>query len=189
VPHERHVDPAILEFALDTVRGGRRVLDLGCGDGRVTGELSRAGVEVVGVDPSAVALERARSAHPGLEFVAPGADGSLPLGDSEFDVVVCLHVLEHVADTQTLLSEARRVLVPGGRMVISVPWHGTLKNVWIALRSFDRHHDPLAPVLRFYTESSLERLLEDFGFEQVTTRGIDGLPSARRTLLATAKRA
>jgi ubiquinone/menaquinone biosynthesis C-methylase UbiE len=188
VPHERHVDHAILDFALEEVRGGHRVLDLGCGDGRVTGELARTGVEVVGLDPSAVALERARAAHPDLEFVAPCEDGSLPFGDSEFDVAVCLHVLEHVADTQMLLSEARRVLVPGGRLAITVPWHGTVKNVWIALRSFDRHHDPLEPVLRFYTESSLTTLLGALGFETVRTRAAGGSPLFRKNLLASARR-
>jgi ubiquinone/menaquinone biosynthesis C-methylase UbiE len=154
----------------------------------MTAKLAASGAEVVGADPSTVALERARAAHPSIEFVAPRPDGTLPFEDSAFDAVVCLHVLEHVADTQSLLSEARRVLSPGGRIAITVPWHGAIKNVWIALSSFDRHHDPLEPVLRFYTESSLKRLLDAFGFEQVRTSGIGGAPLLRNTLTATATR-
>jgi SAM-dependent methyltransferase len=195
VPFDRRVDPAVLEFALDAVAGAAgpggepaRVLDLGCGDGRVAAELASAGARVSGVDPAAAAVERARAAHPELDLHAPLADGRLPLGDCSFDVVVCLQVLQHVVDTQLLLSEARRVLVPGGLLAVAVPWHGRLKNALIALRSFERHHDPLEPVLRFYTPRSLRGLLEAFGFERVELEGSGGLALARETLLARCRR-
>jgi SAM-dependent methyltransferase len=164
------------------------VLDLGCGDGRVAGELSRAGARVSGVDPSSAALERARAAYPQLDFHAPLADGRLSLPDCSFEVVISLNVLQHVADTQLLLSEARRVLVPGGLLAVAVPWHGRLKNVLIALRSFERHHDPLEPVLRFYTPRSLRALLDALGFERIELESRGGLPLARATLLARCRR-
>jgi SAM-dependent methyltransferase len=195
VPFDRPLDRAILEFALDACarEAGRvgaplRVLDLGCGDGRVAAELARTGAHVCGVDPAPAALQRARSAFPELAFQPTRADGRLPLADSSFEVVVCLNVLQHVADTQLLLSEARRVLVPGGLLALAVPWHGRLKNVLIALRSFERHHDPLEPVLRFYTPRSLRTLLEAFGFERVELEARGGLPLARATLLARSRR-
>ena len=195
LPLERRVDPGVVDFALDSyaresARAGvaLRVLDLGCGDGRVAGELARAGGRVTGVDPSPVALERARAAHPELDLDAPLPDGRLPLSDSSFELVVCLHVLEHVADTQLLVSEARRVLIPGGLLAVAVPWHGRLKSVVIALRGFERHHHPLEPVLRFYTPRSLRALLEAFGFELVELEASGGLPLARATLFARARR-
>jgi SAM-dependent methyltransferase len=165
------------------------VLDLGCGDGRLTARLAETGARVTGVDRSRIALERAREAHPELELAAPSPDGGLPFADGWFDVVVCINVLEHVADTQRFLSELRRVLAPAGFLALAVPWHGTLKNVLIALGSFERHHDPLEPVLRFYTRRSLGRLLSEFGFEDVRLRGAGGVPLLRRTLLARARRA
>jgi ubiquinone/menaquinone biosynthesis C-methylase UbiE len=195
VPVARPLDRAVLEFALDAVagaagpRGGpARVLDLGGGDGRVAAELAGAGAQVSLVDPAPAALERARAAHPELELHAPLADGRLPLPDCSFEIVVCLQVLQHVVDTQLLLSEARRVLVPGGLFAVAVPWHGRLKNVMIALRSFERHHDPLEPVLRFYTPRSLRGLLEAFGFERVELEARGGLALARTTLLARCRR-
>jgi 2-polyprenyl-6-hydroxyphenyl methylase/3-demethylubiquinone-9 3-methyltransferase len=154
----------------------------------VTVELASAGAQVTGVDTSRVAVERARTSHPELEFTVVSADEALPFADAAFDAVVCLHVLEHVADTQHLLSEARRVLAPGGRLAVSVPFHGRIKNLLVALRSFEHHHDPLQPVLRFYTRRSLARLLDEFGFEQVWVAGAGGVPLLRETLLARARR-
>jgi 2-polyprenyl-6-hydroxyphenyl methylase/3-demethylubiquinone-9 3-methyltransferase len=97
-------------------------------------------------------------------------------------------VLEHVADTQHFLSEARRVLAPAGLLGLTVPFHGVVKNVLVALRSFERHHDPLEPVLRFYTRRSLARLLDEFGFDQVRVTAAGGLPYLRETLLARGRR-
>ena len=164
------------------------MLDLGCGDGAVTAELAQDGVHVTGVDVSPVAIERARAAHPQIEFETAASDEPLPFGDAAFDAVVCLNVLEHVADTQHFLSEARRVLAPAGIVGLTVPFHGVLKNVLVALRSFERHHDPLEPVLRFYTRRSLASLLEQFGFERVHVSATGGLPYLHEMLLARAWR-
>jgi ubiquinone/menaquinone biosynthesis C-methylase UbiE len=190
VPADRPLGERSLAFALEALatleaNGRLRVLDLGCGDGRVAARLAAAGADVTGVDASQEALERASRANPELEFTSPNADGTLPLADNSFDAVVCINVLEHVADTQALVSEARRVLAPGGRLVVVVPWHGRLKN---ALGSFERHHDPLQPVLRFYSRRSLRMMLEELGFELVRLKGVGGVPFARETLLAEAKR-
>jgi 2-polyprenyl-6-hydroxyphenyl methylase/3-demethylubiquinone-9 3-methyltransferase len=161
------------------------VLDLGCGDGLISGALATAGAAVTGIDPSQTALARARERHPDLRFLAPDPDGTLPLPDSSFDVVACVNVLEHVADTQRLMSEARRVLAPGARIAIVVPFNGRIA----ALVSFERVHDPLEPVLRFYTRRSLAGLLPAFRFENVEVAAAGGLPLLRRKLLARATRA
>jgi len=165
------------------------VLDIGSGDGTLAARIAAHGAGVTGLDPSPAALERARDAHPALHWIAPADDGSLPLGDAGFDIVTCVNVLQHVADTQSLLSEARRVLVRGGLLLIAVPFHGRLRNVWTALTSFERHFDPLEPVLRFYTAASLGSLLRDLGFERVEVHARGGLPLMRETLVALARRA
>jgi SAM-dependent methyltransferase len=191
VPAERPFDEAALAWALATVAlaGKRpRVLDLGCGDGRVAQVIARAGAEVAGVDPSELALERARAAQPDVDFRLPGPDGSLPFGDGSFDVVVSIHVLEHVADTQRLMSEARRVSKPRAWIAITVPQHGRLQRTWTALASFERHHDPLEPTLRFYTRRSLGELLAQFGYGELELAAAGGVPLFRRSLLARARR-
>ncbi len=164
------------------------MLDLGCGDGRIAGALAAAGAEVDGVDPSEVALDRARAAQPGIEFVRPADDGALPFADGTFEVVVCINVLEHVADTQRLMSEARRVLAPGGRFAAAVPYNGRIAGAVAALTSFERHHDPLDPTIRFYTRRSLAALLTEFGYGELEVAGAGGVPLFRRTLFARARR-
>ena len=191
VPADRPIDERAAAWAVAAVaRAGKRprVLDLGCGDGRISGLLADAGGEVTGVDPSEVSLERARRFRPDLRFLRPGDDGGLPLGDASFDVVVAVNVLEHVADTQRLMSETRRVLAPRGRLAVAVPYHGRVEGAVAALLSFERAHDPLEPTLRQYTRRSLAALLEQFGYGEVEVAAAGGLPLFRRLLLARALR-
>jgi len=190
VPEQRPLDRASIELARDVAgeSAGGRLLDLGCGDGRLLADLAHDGARVVGADRSGLALERARQRHPGIELISLGEDGRLPFEDASFDAVVCLQVLQHVVDLQQLLSEVRRILTPGGSLAITVPWHGRLKSILIALGSFERHHDPLEPVIRFFTPRSLRNLLEQLSFEVLALEGTGGLPFLRETLLARARR-
>ena len=135
---------------------------------------------MTGVDPSATAIERAREAHPDMTWALPDGGRAPAVPDASFDVVTCVNVLQHVADTQMLMSEARRVLVSGGVFVAAVPHHGRLQGAFTALTSFERHFDPLEPVLRFYTARSLHTLLEAFAFEEVETVARGGAPLLRR---------
>ena len=86
------------------------------------------------------------------------------------------------------MSEARRVLVSGGLLVASVPYHGRVQAALVALTSFERHFDPLEPVLRFYTARSLRGLLDAFGFEHVETSAYGGPPLRRHALVAHGRR-
>ena len=138
-------------------------LDLGCGDGRLTAEL-RAG-ELVAADVSEVALGRARGRIPSARLVRVDPDEPLPLPDALFDLVLCAETIEHVRDVQLLLSEARRVLRPGGRLAVTTPAHGRLTGLDVLLRGFERRFDPLSPHLRFLTSRSLAELLDSLGFD------------------------
>ena len=112
---------------LGEARPGERVLDLGCGAGRFVAALRDAGADPVGVELAEAALERARRNVPGRRPAAVAPDGTLPLGHGEVDLVWCSEVLEHVPDTVGFLTEVRRVLQPGGRLLVTVPDHGRLQ--------------------------------------------------------------
>jgi ubiquinone/menaquinone biosynthesis C-methylase UbiE len=180
VPEERGAAPAhVVRFVRELGTAGH-ALDLGGGDGRLAALLDAH--EVTLADVSSVALDRARRRLPEARVVKHEAGASLPLDDSSFDLVLCANVLAHVHDLQLLLSEARRVLRPGGRLAIVTPAHGRLTGIDVVLRGFERRFPPLSPHVRFLTRRSLARLLADMGFEPASIR------RRRGDLLALARR-
>ncbi len=172
-------------FVLSHLTPADRVLDLGCGAGDLTADLARAAASVVGVDVAETALRRARVRHPEISFLRAEIDGELPLPDNAFDVVWSSEVIEHVADTARWMSEVRRVLHPGGRLLLTTPSHGRLK---LAVGGLERYSEPLGDHLHLYTARSLRGLLAEFGFDQVEVRAAGGWPLWRRLLLARAVR-
>jgi SAM-dependent methyltransferase len=164
---------------LGEARAGERVLDLGCGAGRFVAALREAGADPVGVELADGALERARRNVPGADLRALGPDGAIPLEDGSVDLVWCSEVLEHVPDTAGLLSEARRVLATGGRLLVTTPSHDLPRRALIALARFDAHFDPLGQHVRFYSRRSLARVLDAFAFEHVQVRARRGMLVAR----------
>jgi 2-polyprenyl-3-methyl-5-hydroxy-6-metoxy-1,4-benzoquinol methylase len=177
-------------FLLEHVNAGDRVLDVGCGEGRFTAELARAGTHAIGIDVAEEPLRRARARHPELDVRLVADDGSWELADAGFDVVWAGETIEHVRDTAAWLSEIRRVLRSGGSLLASTPAHEplTLMRVALSRRAFAERFDPLGDHLRFYNHETLTRLIGEFGFERITVRGAGGSPGARRLLLAHAIR-
>jgi 2-polyprenyl-6-hydroxyphenyl methylase/3-demethylubiquinone-9 3-methyltransferase len=94
-------------------------------------------------------------------------------------------VIEHVADTATWLSEVRRVLRPGGQLLLTTPSHGRLP---LLFGGIDRFSEPLGDHLHLYSRASLRNLLEEFGFGEISVRTAAGPPLLRRLLLAQARR-
>lgn len=96
---------------------GKDVLDLGCAGGFMAEAMAQRGANVTGIDPAAAAIEAARkhARSTGLRIgYDVGTGEALPYGAADFDAVVCVDVLEHVADLHKVLSEVARVLRPGG---------------------------------------------------------------------------
>jgi SAM-dependent methyltransferase len=176
---ERSAPPRLSRFVSE-LGPVKRALDLGCGDGRLTAQINAE--EVVGADVSPVALARARRLVPDGELVEVERDAALPLVDSRFDLVLCAETIEHVRDVQLLLSEARRVLRPGGTLAVTTPAHGRLTALAVLVGGFERSFDPLSPHIRFFTRRSLREVLSQTGFDVASLRREAG------SLLATARR-
>jgi len=117
---------------------GARVLDFGCGARPYEPWFTGAGASYRGAD-----LE-------GAHEVAISADGKLACGDGECDLVASFQVLEHVWDIDTYLAEARRVLKPGGALLLST--HGS----WL--------YHPHPHDYRRWTREGLQREIESRGF-------------------------
>ena len=96
---------------------GRDVLDLGCAGGFMAEALALRGANVTGIDPAEDAIDaaRAHARESGLRIgYDVGVGEALPYESASFDAVVCVDVLEHVADLAKVLSEVVRTLRPGG---------------------------------------------------------------------------
>lgn len=95
----------------------KAVLDLGCAGGFMAEALAARGAHVTGIDPALGAIDAAR-AHARAQGLRIGYDvgvgEALPYDDASFDAVVCVDVLEHVADLNKVMAEVARVLRPGG---------------------------------------------------------------------------
>ncbi len=173
-------DPAPYEWErrrtllLAEARPGERVLDLGCGAGRFLAALGEAGAEPVGVEIAQAAVDRARTNVPGADVRLLLDDAVIPAGHGEFDLVWCSEVLEHIPDVSEALHEVRRVLKPGGRLLLTVPRNGPT-----ALLRFDATFDPLGQHVRFFTRRSLRRTLDATGFTPTSIRRSGPLLVAR----------
>jgi 2-polyprenyl-3-methyl-5-hydroxy-6-metoxy-1,4-benzoquinol methylase len=175
-------------FLLDGLSSGERLLDLGCGEGHFGAAAAEAGAEVLAVDVAEEALRRARALHPGLAVRLIDGEGNWELEDAGFDVVWAGEVIEHLADTASWLSELRRVLRPGGRLLLSTPRLGRreLLAAVVSGAVFAERFEPRSDHLRHYNAVTLRALIADFGFERIVVRS-DGL-RGERMLLASAVR-
>jgi SAM-dependent methyltransferase len=118
-PIADEVAPILVERA---AAPGRSVLDLCCGQGRLTAMLGAAGAKIAGVDFSKEMLALAAKAAPDATL-KEGDAADLPFDDDAFDAVVCNFGMMHLPDQPRALTEVRRVLRPGGRYVMAT-WVG-----------------------------------------------------------------
>jgi malonyl-CoA O-methyltransferase len=120
---------------------GLQILDLGSGTGWFTGQLaSIPGSQVTGVDIAAGMLRYARSANPGgIRWIEADAE-ALPLPDNSVDVVFSNLMIQWCRDPAGVLAECRRVLRPGGRLLVSTLLEGTLDELREAWHRADPGH-------------------------------------------------
>lgn len=137
-----------------------RILDLGCGTGWFTRRLAQMwpSAEVTGVDLSPGMISRA-SGQGGSEIDWLVADAeALPLPDRSYDVVFSNLMIQWCADPGPVLAECRRVLKPGGRLMVSTLLDGTLRELVLAWAAADPGQ---SHVNRFEPESHLRKRVLD----------------------------
>lgn len=147
---------------------GKRILDVGCGVGFISRMLVGRN-EVHGVDISAEYL--ARAASWGIETERWDIQKGLPFDSDSFDIVLVTEVLEHIFDTDALLSEVRRVLKEGGVLVLTVPNVCSLvSRIQVGLGrlpSYVEHHcrAGMAGHIRGYNLPAVKKQLLEHGFK------------------------
>lgn len=154
-----------LRRALTHAPGGK-VLEIGPNTGSVLNELKLAGMQCVGLEPNSFAARYGRE-HYGLDLRTVTLDEA-GLADESFDVVLLLHVIEHVPSPCSLLRSIRRVLKPGGLLVLETPRYDTLMFKLFGRRErnvIDNWH------LYFFETDTLQAMIEQSGF-RVADRSI-----------------
>jgi 2-polyprenyl-3-methyl-5-hydroxy-6-metoxy-1,4-benzoquinol methylase len=160
-PHRLELVRGLLQEA-----GARRVLDAGAGAGDLVGALVADGYEAAGLDISERAIALAGERHPGATFIRHSVEEfPWPVERESFDAVVALEVIEHLLRPRRLLEGAHAALRPGGRLVLSTPYHGLAKNLVLAALRFDRHFAVEGDHIRFFSDGSLRQLAADTGFQ------------------------
>jgi 2-polyprenyl-3-methyl-5-hydroxy-6-metoxy-1,4-benzoquinol methylase len=160
--------PRRLELIRQLLRedGARRVLDAGAGAGDLVASLGEDGYEALGLDVSDRAVALAVARHPAGIFMRHSVeDLPWPVEAGSFDAVVALEVIEHLLLPRRLLEGAHAALRPGGRLVLSTPYHGLAKNLVLAGLRFDSHFAVEGDHIRFFSDVALRRLAAETGFE------------------------
>ncbi len=140
----------------------RRILDVGCGTGTMLTYLASYGkVEGVDIDEEAIGYCRER----GLEDVRLGEAANLPFGDGSFDLVTALDVVEHLEDDVAAFREMKRVLRPGGHILVTVPAH---RFLWGDQDEVNMHK-------RRYVARELRDRLAESGFDVVRVSYMNAL--------------
>jgi SAM-dependent methyltransferase len=152
-----------------------RVLDLGCSGGLLAGHIRAAGHYVTGVDYLEIPGVRDRTDEFYLADLSNGIPAEVGAG---YDVVLAGDVIEHLPRPKETLREILRVLRPGGELLMSVPNFGhwyPRGRVMLGLFGYDRRGILDDTHLRFFTRSSLRRLVRNCGFDIVEEQAT-GLP-------------
>jgi SAM-dependent methyltransferase len=179
---------------------GRQALEVGLGYGTLSEALARMGADYHGLDIATGPVEMVRHRLAGVpgarpEQVQQGSVLELPFADGSFDLVASIGCLHHTGDLFGAMQEVRRVLRPGGRLVLMVYNRRSLRRLMAAPRAHLRHRGArasadeemrarydatadgaAAPHTDFVTAGELRGLLHGFTEIRIERRNTDGLP-------------
>lgn len=169
-------------------RGGVFV-DLGCGDGAALDELSRFYESAIGLDVSTARLKRGGRPERSWRFIEADLNRSFPLPSAYASAVMANQVLEHMTDPNHFIAEARRILRPGGVLVLTTPNIRYVKHIARLVvmgrgpstsdgesidGSWDDGH------VHYFTHADLRNLLVRSGFRQVHSQALVDLGGGDR---------
>ena len=169
---------------------GLKILDLGCGNGTLASALHAEGHQVTAVDASADGIELARQRFPGVRFETCSVydDDFLEIVGKDFDVVVSMEVIEHLYWPRKLIEKASYLLIPGGKFIVTTPYHGYLKNLAISVMGgWDNHFtvDWDGGHIKFFSRKTLAGFMQDAGFRSIDFFGEGRMPWLWKSMILT----
>jgi len=159
----REVEVGLLKKEWGKVFRGKKVLDLGCGEGEIGREVM--GEAEWGLDNDPGMVRKAKKSGAYKKVLLAGAE-KIPLKSGEVDMVFSNSVLEHIFHLRRVLNEVSRVLKPGGMLVTTMPSHKLVEYIglgkvygWLFNKKYDHYH--------LYSASKWGELLKQAGLELV----------------------
>lgn len=175
-------EEALFELFDNNSPAGSKVLDVGCGSGEIAHVIKEKGYLVTGVDFSRIAIELARKQ--GVECQVLDLDTGIPFADDMFDTVWAGDVIEHVFDPIFVLKEIKRVMVPGGQLLCTLPYdlnlgtrlriffgHSYQENVYREYGQY-KHHT-------FFSIPLMKYMLNEAGFEPQDIKYLIRIPKTQ----------
>lgn len=180
----------LLPAVLGSLRrlGAKRILDLGCGNGSFTARVVESGFDLVGLDASTTGLRIASGLMPATPLIEASLEDPLPPSlHGQFDAVIAVEVIEHLARPRVLCARAKEALRPGGHFIVTTPYHGYLKNLALAVSgTMDRHWQPGRDGghIKFFSRATLTTLLEGEGFIVTNFSRLGRIPPLAKSMIA-----
>lgn len=170
------------------------ILDLGCGNGAVANRLIEEGRRnVYGVDASIQGISIANRKNNGHFFLMNFDEEQIPkeLDRLNIDIIISLEVIEHLYSPQKYVQLIHRLLPVGGKLIISTPYNGWLKNVALSVtNNMDRHWKPLweGGHIKFWSRKTLTSLLEKNGLKVYDFEGCGRAPYLWKSMMLCAEK-
>jgi 2-polyprenyl-3-methyl-5-hydroxy-6-metoxy-1,4-benzoquinol methylase len=146
---------------------GGKILDYGCGSGRISFLLASKGYDVVGMDPSSGLIKEANNLDKvGLKIHFEVIDNDRPfLSENHFDAIVCSSAIEFIPEPETVLDNFSRAIKQGGFLFISYP---NLNSIWrtYAKIRFGKKYNHFSVQWNIWSSTQFRRLIFKFGFNQ-----------------------
>ncbi|MCL1463547.1 bifunctional 2-polyprenyl-6-hydroxyphenol methylase/3-demethylubiquinol 3-O-methyltransferase UbiG [Argonema galeatum] len=158
---------------------GLKALDVGCGGGFSCEFMADRGVEVSGIDRSAKCIEKAQehAVKRGIKIdYKYGLAEEMPYEDNTFDVVVCVDVLEHIADLNKVISEINRILKPNGLFffdTINRNFKSKFVMIWLMENILREIKQGVHDWRKFIKPEELTDLMEERSFTDIDIKGFD----------------
>ena len=168
------------------------ILDLGCGNGYLVESLLAKGFNIYGTDASEQGIAIAKKGHRDRFFLQDLSTGELPreLQKLKFDTIISTEVIEHLYDPEGFIDFCKKLLPPGGELIVSTPYHGYWKNLLLAvLGKWDAHHGPTwrGGHIKFWSKKTLSKLLAGKGFRVTQFQGCGRAPFFWKSMVVKAK--
>jgi 2-polyprenyl-3-methyl-5-hydroxy-6-metoxy-1,4-benzoquinol methylase len=186
------------EFLYPTLRNllqnhrDEKILDVGCGNGEIANRLIDEGFDVIGMDASVTGIEIANRKNSNKFYVHNINSPELPLAlqGLKFNIIISTEVIEHLYNPREYIKFCRSMLADNGKMIISTPYHGYLKNLALAITGkLDEHFTALwdGGHIKFWSIRTLTKLFNEFNFDIVEFKGSGRLPYLWKSIFAKVK--